>query len=245
MAKTILTGVRLFTGGVDLTGVSNQVDVSCEAEVKDTTNFASGGWKEGLAGLCSTEIKAGGQWEAGDTSMVDDATWADLGGVGPWTICPVGAAVGDLAYLTSAMRANYSLGGAVGDVAPWKSDAQGSWPLVRGSVAHPPGTARTATGNGTAVNLGAVTAGQRIYAAVHVLSVSGTGTPSVTVTIESDDNSNFTSATTRLTATAATARGGQILRSSGSAITDTWWRAAWTVAGTTPSFLFAVAFGIK
>jgi len=244
MSKIVLTGVRLFAGGADLTSASNTVELSSEVEVKDVTNYGSAGWKEVLGGLASTEIKASGQWEAGDTSLVDDAAWAGLGVVDAWTIGPVGAAVGDLAYLAKSLQANYSLGGAVGDVAPWKADASGSWPLVRGSVAHPPGTARTATGAGTGVNLGAVAAGQRLYATMHVLSVSGT-TPSITAIVESDDNSGFTSATTRLTFAAATARGAQIDRSSGSAITDSWWRVSWTVAGTTPSFLFAAAFGIK
>jgi hypothetical protein len=79
---------------------------------------------------------------------------------------------------------------------------------------------------------------------VHVLSVAGTA-PSITVSVESDDASGFASATTRLTFDAATAVGGQILRTDGSAITDTWWRVAWTIAGTTPSFLFASVLGIR
>lgn len=245
MSKHILTNVRYFAGGVDLTGVSNQVELSSEVEAKDVTSFASGGWKENLGGLASSEIKAKGFWEAGSASLVDDAAWDDLGDVQAVTVCPVGAAVADIAYLTQALRANYSFGGSVGDVAPWTCDASGSWPLARGVVAHPPGTARTATGSGTAVNLGAVAAGQRLYCAIHVLSVAGTDTPTITAVVESDNASGFASATTRLTFAAATAVGGQILRTDGTAITDDWWRIQWTVAGTNPSFLFAAAFGIK
>ncbi len=176
--------------------------------------------------------------------MVDDASWAGLGGLGPWTVSPDGATVGGLAYLTWALRGSYTLGGEVGDVAPWSADAKGSWPLARGVIAHPPGTARTSTGDGTAVQLGAVPAGQRLYAALHVLSAAGT-TPSLTVTVQSDDASGMASPTTQLTFAAATGRGGQILRTTGGAITDTYYRASWTISGTSPSFLFLVSFGIK
>ena len=128
-------------------------------------------------------------------------------------------------------------------MATWTGTAKSSWPLVRGTIAHPPGTARTASGTGTGLQLGAVPAGRRLYAALHVLSVAGT-TPSITVTVESDDANTFASATTRLTFDAATAAGGQVLRTTGDAITDTWFRVTWTISGTSPSFLFVVALGI-
>lgn len=244
MGKFILTNVRAFAVGADLTGNSNKIEVSSEHEDKDATNYASSGWKEVLGGLASCEITGEGQWEAGSPAMVDDSSWSQLGGVGPWSLGPAGAAVGDLTYFTQALRSSYALGDAVGEVAPWSGTAKGSWPLVRGQFAHPPGTARTTTGTGTAINLGAVTAGKRLYAALHVLSVSGT-TPSITARVESDDAVGFASPTTQLTFTAATAPGGQALRTSGSAITDTWWRVAWTISGTTPSFLFVSTLGIR
>lgn len=245
MPKTILTNVRCFAVGVDLTGNSNKIEISAEVESKDSTNYASQGWGEVLGGLASAELSGEGQWEAGDPSKVDDASWSQLGGVGPWSVSANNAAaVGDLAYLTNAMRSDYKLGDAVGEVAPWTGTAKSSWPMARGQFAHPPGTARTATGTGTGLNLGAVAAGRRLYATLHVLSVAGT-TPSITARVESDDNSGFSSATTRLTFDAATAVGGQILRTDGTAITDTWWRMAWTISGTTPSFLFAGALGIQ
>lgn len=245
MAKSVLTNVRCFAVGIDLTGVSNKIELSSEAEVKKTTNYGSNGWDEVIGGIASAEISGEGQWEAGDTTKVDDASWAQLGGIGPWSVCPAGSAfIGDLAYFTNAMRSDYKLFDAVGEVAPWTGTAKSSWPLVRGVMMHLPGTPRTATGTGTPLELGAVLAGKRMYAALHVLSVAGT-TPSITARVESDDNSGFTSATTRLTFTAANAVGGQALRTDGTAITDTWWRIAWTISGTTPSFLFAATLGLQ
>lgn len=245
MAKTVLTNVRCFAVGADLTANSNKIELSSEVEDKDATNYASNGWKEVMGGLASAEISAEGQWEAADPSKVDDASWSQLGGVGPWSISANNAAaVGDLAYLTNAMRSDYKMFDAVGEIAPWSGTAKSSWPMARGQFAHPPGTARTATGTGTGLQLGAVALNKRLYASLHVLSVSGT-TPSLTARVESSVDNTFAAPTTRLTFTAASAVGGQILRTTGSAITDTWWRVAWTVSGTTPSFMFAAALGIQ
>jgi hypothetical protein len=243
MGFVVLTGVRLFAVSADLTGASNKVELAGEFEEKDRTTYGSNGWKEVMAGLGSAEIQSEGFWEAGSSAMVDDASWAQLGGEGPWTVAPVGASVGDLAYLVRAHRAEYGLLGAVGDIAPWKGKASSTWPLVRGSIAHPPGTARTSSGTGSGVELGAVTTGQRLYAALHVLSVSGT-TPAIDVIVESDADSGFASPTTRITFSQASAVSAEISRTDGSAITDTWYRVKWTVSGASPSFLFAAAFGV-
>ncbi|MET9734284.1 hypothetical protein ABZZ79_27695 [Streptomyces sp. NPDC006458] len=245
MSKTVLVNVRAFAAGVDLTSQSNKIELSSEVEDKETTNYGSNGWKESIGGLGSAELSGEGQWEAGDPGKVDDASWAHLGTVIPWSVSANNdASVGSLAYLMSALRSNYTLGGTVGDVAPWTGTGKSSSPLVRGQFAHPPGLARTATGTGTGLQVGAVPTGRRMHAALHVLSVAGTATPTITARIESSVDNTFAAPTTRLTFTAASAVGGQILRTSGSAITDTWWRIAWTISGTTPSFLFVGSLGI-
>lgn len=245
MGKQVLLDCRLFAVGADLSGHSNKVEITAEVEDKDTTNYRSGGWKEVLGGLASSEIAGEGQWEAGDPSKVDDASWAALGGLGPYTVCPNDSAVAALAYLTRGMRAEFTFGESVGEVAPWSGMVKSSWPVARGQIGHPPGTARTASGTGTALELGALAAGQRLYAALHVLSVAGTDAPTITGRIESDADAGFTSPTTRLTFAAVTAAGGQILRTNGTAITDTHYRVAWEISGTAPSFLFAVSLGIR
>ncbi|GLZ36214.1 hypothetical protein Lesp02_84010 [Lentzea sp. NBRC 105346] len=244
MGSFVLTNVRMFAGGLDMTGRSNQVKTETEVAEKDSTNFGSGGWGEVKGALVKSEWEAGGQWEAGGAGFVDDELFAALGGVGAWSMCPDGAAVGSLAWLTKAMTAKYQLGDAVGEIAPWSAEAKGSWPLARGLVAHPPGTARTATGNGTGQQLGAVAAGQYLYAAAHILSVAGTSTPTITLGIESAPDNTFAAPTSRISFAAATAVSGQILRTAG-AITDTWFRPVWTISGTSPSFLFVVSFGVK
>ncbi len=243
MSKIVLTNVRAFAGAVDLTGVTNKVELDPKVAAVDVTNFGSAGWTELLGGLAETDIVAAGFWESGaDVSYVDPGSFAALGAVGPWSVAPAGAADGALAYLTNALTATYKpIQGGVGDAAGFEATAKGSTKLARGLVAHPPGTARTASGTGSSFQVGALSATQSLYVNLHVLSVSGT-TPSLTVRIESDNATGFPSATTVGTFTAATAVGGQHMRIAG-AVTDDWFRAAWTISGTTPSFLFVVTLG--
>lgn len=243
MSKLVLVNARTFAGATDLTAVTNKVEISPKSEAVKVTNYASAGWEEFLGGLAETEIMAAGFWESGaDASFVDPAMFAALGAVGPWSVAPDGAADGAIAYLTNALTAKYEpIKGGVGDAAGFEASAKGSTKCAKGVVAHPPGTARTTTGVGTAFQVGALSASQSLYCNLHVLSVSGT-TPSITVRIESDNAVGFPSATTVGTFTAATAIGGQHMRIAG-AVTDDWFRAAWTISGTTPSFLFIVTFG--
>jgi len=240
----VYTNVRLFAGGCDFTARSNKVELAAEFQEKDSTTFGSAGWKEVMGGIGSAALAAEGFWEAGDASMVDDDAWSSMGSVGGYTVCPHAANAGDLAWTLNALRAQYKLGGAVGDIAPFSTAVSSSWPLGRGKVLHPPGTARTATGSGTAVELQAAAAGQYLYATLHVLSISGTSTPTLTARVQSDVDNTFGSPTTQITFSAATAIGGQIARVAGP-ITDTWLRADFTISGTNPSFLFVLAAAVK
>lgn len=246
MTKQILKNCRIFAGGVDLTSNANQVELKVAAEAKKTTSFGSGGWEESLIGLYEADISAGGQWEAGDMTKVDDALFDQLGDgvLAPWSILPGDTAVaGDLAYVSNELLSSYTLLDAVGEVAPWKADAKGTGAVVRGALLHPPGTARTTTGSGTAIQVGALSATQALYVGFHVLSVSG-GTPSMTVKIQSDNAVGFPSSADQATFSAANTSGTFQVAKINGAVTDDWWRAQWTISGTTPSFLFVIAAGI-
>jgi hypothetical protein len=243
MAKLVLTGSRIFAGSADLTGASNKCELSVEAEEKDVTTFNSGGWNESIGGLKSGMVKASGFWEAGDAGKVDDESWADLGSSSvPMTVAPVSATVGDVAYVAKTFRKSYKILGQVGEVAPWEADCSSDWPIARGLVYHPPGTARTSSGTGTGVQHVSVTSGKALYASLHVLSASGT-TPSLTVVVESYSDNTFASPTTVLTFTAATGVTSQILRST-TVSSDTWYRVKWTISGTGPSFQFVTSLGV-
>lgn len=239
----VLTNTRLFIAGADLTGASNKVEIKAQHEVKPATTFGSEGWTEVLAGLGSADFDVEGYFDAGDPSNPDDTAWASLGAVAAWTVCPVNGAANAVAFFTRALESGYDpIKGDVGEIAGFTASGKSAWPVVRGRVAQAPGSPISATGNGSALNLGAVSTGQSLYAAVHVLSASGT-TPSLTVSIESDDAETFLDPVERIAFDAATAVGGQIKRAAGP-LTDTFYRASFDVSGTDPSFLAVVVIGV-
>lgn len=244
----VLLDARIFAGGADLSGSGNRIELTDEAEFKTTTNWRSGGAREGQAGLCTCDIKYAGQWEAGHPSFPDDALWAQRRTKEPWSAAPEGdsdLAPGNLMYLTRAITFKRTHGGQVGEVASISADASGTlWPLVRGQSAHASGVPRTATGNGASLQLGAVAAGQHLYANLHVLSISGTSSPTITVSVNSDNATGFPSSTARGSFAARTTVGGEAIRIPGP-ITDDWWRLSWVISGSSPSFLFLASMGIE
>lgn len=244
LTPLVLLDCRLYVDGADLTGYSNKAEMSASAANLDRTTFGSGGYKERVGGVFDGKAMLEGFWQAGDLSQPDDMWWANLGvSTVPLTGVPTGGNVGDLAYLTRGLADDYKFGAKHGDLVAWSAQLDTNWPVARGKIMHPQGTARTTTGNGTGVQLGAVSAVQRMYACLHVLSIAGTATPSITVKLQSDTSNAFAAPTDRITFNAATALGGQASSVLG-AVTDTWWRVVWTITGTTPSFLFAVSAGI-
>jgi hypothetical protein len=247
MAKQVLLNVRAFVGPADLTGQSNKIELVDSMDEKKATTYGSGGAEELLAGLETVAIGAEGLWDAGDPGKIDDEMWANRRVIEAWTIGPETADASAYAYLTQALRLDSKLFGQVGEVFPWTLTAGGSWPLVRGQITQPPGTAIVADGNGTGLNLGATSATQRVYASLHVLSVAGTLAPTIACTIQSASSNAFSSPTTRLTFTTVSAVGGQITRTALGANAHTWYRAVFDVTdngGVGMSFLAVAAIGI-
>jgi hypothetical protein len=249
MGKQVFLDCRAFVSGADLSGDLNRIEIGEEWEAKKTTNFRSGGAEENIAGLGSVGIEGAGQWEAGNLGLPDDSFWGNRRVIEPWTVGPTGAsdlAPGNLMYLTSALRTSMKLGDSVGEVAPWEASAVGSAPLVRGLSVHASGTPRTASGNGTTVDFTAgPTAGQFVYANLHLISIAAGG-GSITVAVQSDDNAGFTTPTTRGTFTARTTLGGEALKIANPGSGERYWRVTWTITGgTSPSFLFLVSLGFE
>lgn len=124
-------------------------------------------------------------------------------------------------------------------------------PEIGGTVLHQSvGTAGvTATSNGTGVELEALGAAEEMLVHFHILDPPGvTGTsPTLDVVIESDVDDTWASPVTRVTFAQATEPGWQIARIDGDTdpVTDTWWRAKFTVGGVTPVFYPLVAAVIR
>jgi len=249
MATQVLTDVRAYVGGLDATGQTNQLAMEATAVALDATTFGSGGWMARAGGLKDAKVTLSGFAISGSIpglAQADDEFWADLiGGVSvPAIFVPTSGAVGSLAYLGRWLDVNYKRFGKVGELDPFELTANGDCVISRGTVMHPQGTARTTTGNGTALQLGAISATQKLYAVLNVLSITGT-TPSLTVAVQSNVDNTFGAPTTRGTFTAVTTTvGAPAMIVVSGPVTDTWWRVTWTIAGTSPSYLFAAAAGI-
>lgn len=248
MAKRVLTNVRYFVGLVDLTAQSNKVELDWSAEDKDTTNFGSDGKKERIAGAEDVTINAEGHDEHGNLGYIGDHWWNSRRLVEAHTIGPHSAVVGSMAYITEAVKLAKKTLGPAGDVNGFTLGANGNAGLAIGQFAQSPGTPVTADADGTAIQLGALTSGQRLFASLHVLSVAGTMTPELTMIVESDDEEAFGgSPETRLTFSTFTTTGSEVQRSAIGAHTDDWYRVSFDVednGGTGESFLVVAAIGI-
>ena len=231
------------------------MDASCE--VLDTTPLSTTGYSECIGGkktvTLTFDIMADFTATAteGTTTVYPQKTVSDYlintgtQGLEARSIV-LGSTVGSTAYLGDSLFTSYTpVEGEPGGLAMGKLACTYSGVVARGQLAHPANTARGSSAAGTAIQLGAVSATQRLYAALHVANASGTAADqTLIVKIQSDDNSSFTSATDRITFTTASGLTEQITSVAG-AITDDYWRAQWTIAGAgTESFLFGVTFGV-
>lgn len=222
---------------------------SVDVDAKEATTVCSTGWTEYIAGLKRWQLTANGFVDFAAANV--DAKLGQAGSLGgsitPVTICPSGSggADGAVAFTGKGLETQYQiLSGAPGEIAPFSLTAMGlSAPLVRGTVLHPTTTARTTSSTGTGQQLGALSATQSMYLALHVVAISGS--PTFSVVLESDDNSGFTSPTTRITSASYSASTGSEWQSVAGAVTDTYWRVKWTVTGgTSPSITFLAVAGI-
>jgi hypothetical protein len=169
----------------------------------------------------------------------------------PITLAPaasraVGYAEGDPACFWRALiMGGAPIEGSIGDLHSFSLKVpRAAARLVSGRQMLPLTALSGATGNGSSIQLGAVSATQKVYAALHVFGV--TGAPSgIVVKVRSDaDNAWPAGATDRLTSASFTAPTSEWLELAGP-ITDTYWRVEYTITGgTAPTFTAAVAVGI-
>lgn len=244
MAVQYWKDMSILVGSLELAGYAKSFSVTNEVTPLDTTSLASTGWTSSIGGLKSGSVQFEFMQDVA-TGSVDDTLYPLLGVAGTPKSIVTNSADGSAAYLLKSLPLAYTpVQGAVGELAMGSfSGSSSTGPVVLGRLIHPSSTARTSSSTGTGQQLGAVSATQSVYAALHVLSFSGTS-PTLDVIVQSDDNSGFTTPTTRLTFTQATGKTSQMTSLAG-AITDTYWRVSYTIGGSaTPTFAFAVTCGI-
>ena len=243
MATQVLSDAKIYVGEHDLSGDHNAVALDYSAELLDDTVFGDA-TRSKKGGLKVVGFSGEGLWSGG-ADLVDDALFANIAVADvPITVVPAGETLANACYLFRANSGSYEVGGAVGEMMRFSVSAEGSGGVgvARGELMHV--GSETATGSKAAkVQLGALTATQSLYAAVHVLTVSGTS-PTLDVLVRSDVDASAGSETTRITFTQATAITSE-WKSVAGAVTDTYWDVSWTIGGTnTPTFEFIVSVGI-
>lgn len=245
MTIQMWSDMSVLVGGLELAGLGKEVRVATECAPLDKTNMASGGYTELLGGNKSGSVDLVLMQDRADNGL-DELAWSYLGVADVPKSIVTNSADGSTCYLMRGIVLGYdAIDGAAGELAMTRIAGRNSTGgVVRGQLIHPGSAARTSSGTGTGRQIGAVVAGKSLYAALHVLTSTGT-TPSLTVKVQSDDNGSFTTATDRITFTAETdATAHYQWGSVAGAITDDYWRITYTISGTNPSFSFAVTAGI-
>ncbi len=240
MATFVQTALETLLGEFDVSTDHKAVSLVLSNELQENTRYGQ---------TARTSQPGLNSWQAageGFNDFVDDALDERLFGKIALanvllTIAPLGATVTQVAYFGNSVQGEYSP--AVDDVGDllafrWSASGSGADGMIRGSVAL--NAQPSSTGNGTAYQLGAVSATQRVYLGLHFI----TCTAAITVKLDSDDVEGFGgSAETQITAVEQSAPGHQFLSAAG-AITDDWWRIAYTIGGG-GSFDIIAIVGIK
>lgn len=234
MAKTFSSTVKIYYEGYELTSDHNAINFNIARGELDKTAAGDVGIAR-MAGLRQFEFTHDGYVTQG-AGNVEALLTGNIGTEDKiFTLCPTTGAVGQPAYSAEGVGLSYAPSHSMGEMVRFAGAAysQGD-SLVRGTVLAT--GAKTTTANGTSNTLGSVTAAKYLYGALHCTAVSGTNTPTITVKIQSAPLSTFLAdVTDRITFTAKTAIGAQWATRVAGPITDTFWRASWTVSGTNPS----------
>lgn len=246
MGTQALVNAACYLAGHDFTADSNELMLTAEGEMKEKTNFrnviTNGPWKEYLLGLKTATLNMRGYWQSASSDAVDPEIFTNLGTADRVLTVAAQETEGFPAAMLRSMPANYQMfAGGIGEVAAFSlTGATSTGPLVRGTLLKKYGSVSATGATGTGVQLGAVGASQFLYATFHVLGTPGT---TITAVVESDDNSGFTSATTRITFGPLTTAGGTWATPVAGSITDTWWRVR--ITAITGTFTIACAVGIQ
>jgi len=239
MGFEVITNAKILVDGYDYSGDLNAVAMDGSAVALDATTFGSGGWMQRAGGLRDVSFQAEGFIDPSGPTVPGGDAWGNLGGgAAVATIGPQTGAEGELAFSFPPLQSKWGMAGKVGDLLKFTGLLEGAGGYFVGTIlANKTGV--VAGGNGTGFNLGAVGSGQKLYAALHVLAYTGSG--SLTVSIQSDNGSGFPSPATQITFAAASAVGGQYAAPvAGPIAGETWWRASWTFTGTSVAFFVNV-----
>lgn len=241
MTAFALNNVATWVDGHDFTGDSNKIALNVEVEDLESTTFASLGWKERKGGLRSVDASLEGWWASATSDSVDSDTFSTLGLADRVVTVSTSGTALDPAFFFQASKLKYSMFDEVGSLTPFSLDMSGSNTVgaVRGQVAKARGAVSGTGAVGSAVQLGAPSATQFVYAAFHVFGTPGT---TISAKVESDNAFAFSSPTSVQTFGPITAAGGTWVTRTAGPLTDDWFR--FNVTAITGTFVVAGAIAV-
>lgn len=252
---TLLKDLAVWVGGYDFSGYMKSIRMGASK-----AELASGVFSDGVVcykpGIVTVDAGGAGFWNAESALAPDpvefarvkaDATPADW----PFVVIPPNSdgnaanTVANEGYATVGNAYEYNIGAAHGALLPFtlKKQPSTAYSFYRVSLELAKAS-RTATTTSTGQQLGALSATQQLIVILQVFSITGTG--EWTLTVESDDNSDFSSATVRATFSTVDQDEDpafEVVKIAG-AITDNWWRVVLTETSGTSTVSAAVVFGI-
>lgn len=243
MAIISIANAESCLGRYRLTTNLHAVALGISAEEVDATVFGDTAPRR-LVGMMDDAIAYDGYMDEENAGLARAAALGSQDVVfTSWPLGGVGGALTDIAYCGRAMFSEFKCDFKRGDVGRFNLSGKCSpgEKSVRGTLMH--NANRTSSSNSTGVQLGAVGATQRVYAAAHVIAFGGTN-PTLGVTVKNSPTQGG-AYTTRLTFAQATGLTSEWVSAAG-ALADTWWRIDWAIGGSAgPNFTFVVAVGIQ
>lgn len=243
MAIEVITGRQLFVGAWDLSPTGRAGVVERTTAELDASRYGTGEVQVHEPGLRSVKLSGEALWDGGDNKL-DDVLWSRIRESNVMVLlCETDGSLGEPATFVRGAMGSLTVGGAHGDLAAvsYSFGSSADPPDVRMRVLHPLAEI-SASATTTAVQLGAIAAGKRLWGALHVVGGSG----GLDVKIQSDAAKGFGSPTDRIDfadVATGTARSSELKNVSG-AVTDTWWRVSAALTGSGVARKFIVAAGI-
>ncbi len=213
---------RVYANGYDLSAYLNNITMGATADAAETTTFGAGA-KMYIPGPEDGTVSAEGYFD-GAADAVDQVLSEAMPAIAVWTWLPAGDGLGNVSKSAVTVNTTYETESPADDATTISAEGQATGTgIERGLVAHPL-QARTAAGNGSALDNGTSTArGGAAY--LHVTAMSGF--TSVTVTVQhSADNVTYANLATF---SDMTQRGAQRVAINGTI--NRYVRVIWTVAG--------------
>lgn len=246
MPDHIVQGRKLYIGGRDLSGDWTAINLKAGREAIDFTRGADS-TRVMKSGLRVVSFDAEGIANLGaDLADEELYTMADTLADQPIIVAPTTGAEGEPAYAFRADIGDFEpfADASIGDRLNFRASARAHGSkVVRGTVMTDSSSARQASFDGTARQLGTVPAGKKLYACMMVLAASGSS-PTLDGKIQSDDASGFSSPTDVATFSQKTAAGQFQWMEVAGPITDDYFRFTATIGGSTPSFNIIVLVAI-